>query len=149
EWWPWSPRRSLTVGWSRAGKLDMERRPPARRAFHRDGAAHLARVLAHDPEAEPEPAASLPSADLSELFKDPRLVLGRDSRPRVTHGQQSPITVLLDDHLDRRPARMRERVGEKVRSEEHTSELQSRGHLVCRLLLEKKKNTTQPQTARA
>src|SRR5207253_10064398 len=29
-----------------------------------------------------------------------------------------------------------------VRSEEHTSELQSRGHLVCRLLLEKKKYTT-------
>src|SRR5690625_6953672 len=26
------------------------------------------------------------------------------------------------------------------RSEEHTSELQSRGHLVCRLLLEKKKD---------
>src|SRR5439155_2485320 len=29
-----------------------------------------------------------------------------------------------------------------IRSEEHTSELQSRGHLVCRLLLEKKKQTT-------
>src|SRR2546429_5244951 len=29
---------------------------------------------------------------------------------------------------------------EKRRSEEHTSELQSRLHLVCRLLLEKKKN---------
>src|SRR2546429_4929288 len=29
----------------------------------------------------------------------------------------------------------------EVRSEEHTSELQSRLHLVCRLLLEKKKNT--------
>src|SRR5439155_18449816 len=28
------------------------------------------------------------------------------------------------------------------RSEEHTSELQSRGHLVCRLLLEKKKKIT-------
>src|SRR5690625_6852698 len=28
-----------------------------------------------------------------------------------------------------------------LRSEEHTSELQSRGHLVCRLLLEKKKNS--------
>src|SRR5437660_8426604 len=27
-----------------------------------------------------------------------------------------------------------------ARSEEHTSELQSRGHLVCRLLLEKKKS---------
>src|SRR5699024_12809629 len=30
------------------------------------------------------------------------------------------------------------------RSEEHTSELQSRFDLVCRLLLEKKKSTTQP-----
>src|SRR3989442_6339669 len=30
----------------------------------------------------------------------------------------------------------------KERSEEHTSELQSRPHLVCRLLLEKKKKTT-------
>src|SRR5437660_3609401 len=29
-----------------------------------------------------------------------------------------------------------------IRSEEHTSELQSRGHLVCRLLLEKKKRKT-------
>src|SRR5690625_6917421 len=34
--------------------------------------------------------------------------------------------------------RVRARAG---RSEEHTSELQSRGHLVCRLLLEKKKAT--------
>src|SRR5439155_22633283 len=32
-----------------------------------------------------------------------------------------------------------EQVGDVGRSEEHTSELQSRGHLVCRLLLEKKK----------
>src|SRR5690625_3659157 len=31
-----------------------------------------------------------------------------------------------------------------VRSEEHTSELQSRGHLVCRLLLEKKKKRQAP-----
>src|SRR2546422_1477075 len=31
------------------------------------------------------------------------------------------------------------------RSEEHTSELQSRLHLVCRLLLEKKKKKTQHQ----
>src|SRR2546430_9112621 len=31
-----------------------------------------------------------------------------------------------------------------VRSEEHTSELQSQSNLVCRLLLEKKKNNTQP-----
>src|SRR5687768_17925676 len=32
------------------------------------------------------------------------------------------------------------------RSEEHTSELQSRLHLVCRLLLEKKKNTERKHT---
>src|SRR5215208_7378215 len=33
--------------------------------------------------------------------------------------------------------------GAPCRSEEHTSELQSRGHLVCRLLLEKKKKKKQ------
>src|SRR3989449_1992411 len=32
-----------------------------------------------------------------------------------------------------------------ARSEEHTSELQSRLHLVCRLLLEKKKNNNAPR----
>src|SRR2546422_1108611 len=32
------------------------------------------------------------------------------------------------------------------RSEEHTSELQSRLHLVCRLLLEKKKHTSELQS---
>src|SRR5438445_3080506 len=35
-----------------------------------------------------------------------------------------------------------DRVGAEVRSEEHTSELQSRQYLVCRLLLEKKKKET-------
>src|SRR3989442_4559271 len=34
------------------------------------------------------------------------------------------------------------------RSEEHTSELQSRPHLVCRLLLEKKKTQRQPPLLR-
>src|SRR3712207_8892191 len=33
----------------------------------------------------------------------------------------------------------------EVRSEEHTSELQSRQYLVCRLLLEKKKKKDQPK----
>src|SRR5687768_17916395 len=36
-------------------------------------------------------------------------------------------------------------VGQGTRSEEHTSELQSRLHLVCRLLLEKKKKTQHTQ----
>src|SRR3712207_8613487 len=35
-------------------------------------------------------------------------------------------------------------LGRSLRSEEHTSELQSRQYLVCRLLLEKKKNTYDP-----
>src|SRR5438034_8279879 len=39
-----------------------------------------------------------------------------------------------------RPSRRKSRA---ARSEEHTSELQSHSDLVCRLLLEKKKNTTE------
>src|SRR5689334_24677562 len=35
---------------------------------------------------------------------------------------------------------------DQLRSEEHTSELQSQFHLVCRLLLEKKKNTARHYT---
>src|SRR5437868_11854055 len=49
----------------------------------------------------------------------------------------------------RRPARRnrpRARRPTRVRSEEHTSELQSRFDLVCRLLLEKKKKTILPLT---
>src|SRR5256886_7308978 len=38
-----------------------------------------------------------------------------------------------------RPARLRRSSSWRTRSEEHTSELQSQSNLVCRLLLEKKK----------
>src|SRR3712207_8646092 len=38
------------------------------------------------------------------------------------------------------PWRESEHVREQIRSEEHTSELQSRQYLVCRLLLEKKQH---------
>src|SRR3989449_6829454 len=38
-------------------------------------------------------------------------------------------------------------VAAAARSEEHTSELQSRLHLVCRLLLEKKKKTQRESTS--
>src|SRR5258708_13131839 len=40
-------------------------------------------------------------------------------------------------------------IGRGCRSEEHTSELQSPDHLVCRLLLEKKKDPQPPQNRRA
>src|SRR6266481_7313114 len=44
-------------------------------------------------------------------------------------------------HDSEKPARTERR--REPRSEEHTSELQSQFHLVCRLLLEKKKKTKQ------
>src|SRR5437660_2138207 len=42
-------------------------------------------------------------------------------------------------HRSGEAARLTKPGHQRLRSEEHTSELQSRGHLVCRLLLEKKK----------
>src|SRR6266508_6587934 len=51
----------------------------------------------------------------------------------ITKIARSPCSVRSGPTMTR-PPRSR-----SARSEEHTSELQSRGHLVCRLLLEKKK----------
>src|SRR5687768_18071496 len=53
-------------------------------------------------------------------------------------GERAGVERLHDDDLGRAGRFARERRGVE-RSEEHTSELQSRLHLVCRLLLEKKK----------
>src|SRR3712207_7586486 len=50
---------------------------------------------------------------------------------------QATLAVDADGALDRHP-RHQPREREVLRSEEHTSELQSRQYLVCRLLLEKK-----------
>src|SRR5690625_6420864 len=59
-------------------------------------------------------------------------------------GAVDPTTGLVMDPFDPASPLARDRsvyfdFDSYVRSEEHTSELQSRGHLVCRLLLEKKK----------
>src|SRR2546422_1277826 len=58
-----------------------------------------------------------------------------DDRPRAIHGSHGEphLCAEIQDAVDR--GRI------SGRSEEHTSELQSRLHLVCRLLLEKKKKT--------
>src|SRR6266702_7948187 len=61
----------------------------------------------------------------STLFPYTTLFRSADRRRPVAHQVRVPQPPV------RRPA--------VRRSEEHTSELQSRGHLVCRLLLEKKK----------
>src|SRR5439155_6998648 len=58
-------------------------------------------------------------------------VLGALFRPGRTHGRAVRVLV--------RTPRPEQGAQHVCRSEEHTSELQSRGHLVCRLLLEKKK----------
>src|SRR3712207_7812123 len=57
------------------------------------------------------------------------LRLHRVQRVEAHHGEDDVVAAALG-------------VGDDVRSEEHTSELQSRQYLVCRLLLEKKKTTT-------
>src|SRR3712207_8631351 len=73
------------------------------------------------------------------LFRSPR----RGPRTRRRGGRRPPVP-LPDARAAQRaaPRRLRYRappVG-RYRSEEHTSELQSRQYLVCRLLLEKKKS---------
>src|SRR5437867_10007689 len=57
-----------------------------------------------------------------------------------------PYTTLFRSHrsFGRPSAHHRHHPGTRTRSEEHTSELQSPYDLVCRLLLEKKKKTTNP-----
>src|SRR5439155_25584462 len=72
---------------------------------------------------------------------DPRADRGRE---RETDLRERPGEHQLERDVDgggdqRRLERGRGIAAGKKRSEEHTSELQSRGHLVCRLLLEKKK----------
>src|SRR5439155_26640468 len=54
------------------------------------------------------------------------------SQPGVSRQRPDMTTCVLPDSCTRVTFR-------ELRSEEHTSELQSRGQLVCRLLLEKKK----------
>src|SRR2546422_7571849 len=81
----------------------------------------------------------------STLF--PYTTLFRSRRPvPPTHRGREPPSPGRSSSRDR-AGHANDRAGE--RSEEHTSELQSRLHLVCRLLLEKKKtyasNTIMPE----
>src|SRR2546422_2838007 len=88
----------------------------------------------------------------STLFPYTTLFRSDDERPLVGHerelAQVHLLAALLPDRArfrllvvveDDEPERDLQRDREGHRSEEHTSELQSRLHLVCRLLLEKKK----------
>src|SRR3712207_8687135 len=69
---------------------------------------------------------------------------GRGHRPRDRRGGPRAGRLRVGDARAARRARRLLRPSRRgaVRSEEHTSELQSRQYLVCRLLLEKKKLST-------
>src|SRR4051794_41571646 len=78
----------------------------------------------------------------STLFPYTTLFRSHATRPRPDHRHAGDRHDPDPRHPRVGPARRRE----DVRSEEHTSELQSPVHLVCRLLLEKKKNKTRATT---
>src|SRR5690625_7043453 len=75
---------------------------------------------------------------------DLRLVLEK-ILPILTEREQKIIQYTYFENMSQKEAGARINISQmhvsRIRSEEHTSELQSRGHLVCRLLLEKKKHT--------
>src|SRR5437870_10915608 len=90
------------------------------------------------------PQASFPtrrSSDLGEARRQPRLTGKR--LPAGVGRIPSAVAACGCAHFPPLPGGER---GE--RSEEHTSELQSRGHLVCRLLLEKKKRKNKREDTR-
>src|SRR2546429_7166892 len=76
--------------------------------------------------------------DALPIYALRRAGAGRDHRPRIRQvheGHARTQSAAPAAGVDLRAAPL------EGRSEEHTSELQSRLHLVCRLLLEKKKTT--------
>src|SRR5205814_10169271 len=84
---------------------------------------------------------ALPISD-AERAAEGRADGGADSRDLVLGLERADAEVLVPRELleDRRGGSDRIRAEkDRQRSEEHTSELQSLRHLVCRLLLEKKK----------
>src|SRR5947209_10356990 len=70
-----------------------------------------------------------------------------DALPIFKQPNRIGMTERLRRHVVRKPGAARVLLQDQpeARSEEHTSELQSRQYLVCRLLLEKKKNTITSQ----
>src|SRR2546422_6789465 len=72
----------------------------------------------------------------STLFPYTTLFRSLVALPTMGHGSKIRAVRLDQQTVGRAGG---ETVGHRPRSEEHTSELQSRLHLVCRLLLEKKK----------
>src|SRR2546429_2513809 len=82
----------------------------------------------------------------STLFPYTTLFRSISSRRATTGGRGSASSTVCPRARSRAScARTRTGAGCSTRSEEHTSELQSRLHLVCRLLLEKKNKIEQQE----
>src|SRR5699024_12397226 len=99
--------------------------------------------LSSHPSSYPPPLLSLPRRPprsslfpYTTLFRSVDITEDADALAKVKSlgYVQAPVVITSEDHWSGfRPDKI------KARSEEHTSELQSRFDLVCRLLLEKKK----------
>src|SRR5256884_2227216 len=76
--------------------------------------------------------------ELREL-RTPRVLLNLTAVRYIDSSGVASLVEALKEHHSPRLSRT-----DRTRSEEHTSELQSRLHLVCRLLLEKKKKSPIP-----
>src|SRR6267143_2991660 len=74
-----------------------------------------------------------------ELLKQARSAIEEERRAAVAE-LRSQVVDLAIEAAGRLLATQMDEKKQRQRSEEHTSELQSQFHLVCRLLLEKKKN---------
>src|SRR2546422_6099962 len=83
-------------------------------------------------------ASTSPSFFFLMIRRPPRSTLFPYTTLFRSHVEMRRPDRVADDHALDHPPEERRR-GDRDRSEEHTSELQSRLHLVCRLLLEKKK----------
>src|SRR5258708_31983587 len=77
----------------------------------------------------------------STLFPYTTLFRSHVGLARRLHRQEPPFTRIAPVERGARVHARSGRLRPALRSEEHTSELQSPDHLVCRLLLEKKKKT--------
>src|SRR3712207_8061199 len=93
----------------------------------------------------PRVSTPFPATPLFEPLRPPQPAAGADRRvPRVegpARAAQQARPAVRAGRAVRALERLRteRQAGAERRSEEHTSELQSRQYLVCRLLLEKKK----------
>src|SRR5205085_11486951 len=101
-------------------KPPVDAKPPRRERYHNDEFKFLQSVANHDLKIPVTGAYTIAVWSYDEHYGP------QTGRIGAGHGRNEELTA-------------RRRFANDLRSEEHTSELQSQSNLVCRLLLEKKK----------